>query len=310
MSDISPEIRELLKQYDGDTKAILKEYPRLDYLYALADMRENVLEWFDFDENGDLLQIGSDYGALTGLYARRVRSVTVIDPYKGNLELNRLRHREYDNIAYVEGSLDSYVEGRGEVKCRDDEEERVGEEDRGDVEYCGNGKFDYVMMIGSLEAPYAAQIEKAKSLLKPGGKLIVAVCNRLGLKYKAGALPEETALLKSELAELLCGGGENPDGSFKRSGLQAGSPAASGLECGGPEAGRLKFYYPMPDYRLPMTIYSEDYLPSKGDLSQAILAYDYPVYLRFDLGKMFDEVCEEKQFETFANSYLVVWSKL
>ena len=114
MSDISPEIRELLKQYDGDTKAILKEYPRLDYLYAVADMRENVLEWFDFDENGDLLQSGSDYGALTGLYARRVRSVTVIDPYKGNLELNRLRHREYDNIAvsYNHLLLFNYHAGR------------------------------------------------------------------------------------------------------------------------------------------------------------------------------------------------------
>lgn len=254
MSDISPEIRELLKQYHGDTKAILKEYPRLDYLYALSDMRENILEWFDFNADGRLLEVGSGYGALTGLYARRVRSVTVLDPYRPNLEVNRLRHQEYGNITYVEGTLDSFSDG---------------------------GEFDYVVMIGSLEAPYAARIEKAKSLLKPGGKLIVAVCNRLGLKYKAGALPEKTAFLKSELTELICTGGES-----------------------------MEFYYPMPDYRLPMTIYSEGYLPAKGDLSQAILAYDYPVYLRFDLGKMFDEICEEKQFETFANSYLVVWSRL
>ena len=54
MSDISPEIRNLILQYDGDTRAILKDHPKLDYLYALSDMRENVLEWFDFDENGSV----------------------------------------------------------------------------------------------------------------------------------------------------------------------------------------------------------------------------------------------------------------
>lgn len=255
MSDISPELKNLILQYGGDTRAILKDHPQIQYLYALSDMRENVLEWFDFDENGSLLQIGSDYGALTGLYARRVRSVTVLDENRNNLELNRLRHKECQNIRYEVGNL----------------------------ECCPPETYDYVVMVGELKKPYERQLAKAKSLLNPGGKLILAVCNRLGLKYKVGAVPDETSLLKSELISLLCKDGERP-------------------------AGKTEFYYPMPDYRLMMTLYSEDYLPAKGDLSHAILAYDYPVYLRFDLGKMYDEICEEKQFETFANSYLVIWS--
>jgi len=57
------------------------------------------------------------------------------------------------------------------------------------------------------------------------------------------------------------------------------------------------------------THHSDQYLPGKGDLTHAILAYDYPKYLKFDLGKMFDEVCEGKQFETFANSFLTIWSR-
>ena len=64
--------------------------------------------------------------------------------------------------------------------------------------------------------------------------------NRLGLKYKSGVKPDEACLLKNELTELLCG---SSDG----------------------KSGTLTYYYPMPDYRLPVTIYSDEYLPVKGN---------------------------------------------
>ncbi|MEY8354069.1 methyltransferase domain-containing protein [Lachnospiraceae bacterium 54-53] len=255
MSDISPEIRSLLLKYHGDTKKLLQENPNLEYLYALSDIRENVLEWYGFEAGASLLQVGSDYGALTGLYSRRVREVTVLDPNSGSLSVNRLRNGERENIRYVAGELADFEEPG----------------------------FDYVVMVGSLKQPYDVRVKKAKSLLKPQGKLILAVCNRLGLKYQAGAVPDADCLSRTELFELLCG----------REGTD----------------GRAEFYYPMPDYRLPITLYSDGYLPGKGDLTHAILAYDYPKYLRFDLGKMYDEVCEGKQFETFANSFLTIWSR-
>lgn len=255
MNDLSPELRNLYTKYQGDTKAILKDNPNLDYMYALSDIRENLLEWYQFEENASLLQIGSDYGALTGLYSRRVKEVTVLESNQNNLSFNRLRHQKRDNIKYVTGNLDTFPEEH----------------------------FDYVVMVGSLEEPYEEQIKKAKTLLKPEGKLIISLCNRLGLKYQAGAVSDQTKLSRQEVLELLCGEGETE--------------------------GNVEFYYPMPDYKLPVTIYSDSYLPSKGDLTHAILAYDYPKYLRFDLGKMFDEVCEGKQFQTFANSFLTIWSR-
>lgn len=255
MSDLSPEIRNLYVKYQGDIKTLLKENPNLDYMYALSDIRENLLEWFEFDESASLLQIGSDYGALTGLYSRKVKQVTVLDSNHNNLSFNRLRHQKRDNINYVTGNLDTYT----------------GE------------RFNYVVMIGSLEESYEDQIRKAKALLKPEGTLIISLSNRLGLKYQAGAIANSSSLSRQELLELLCGN-KGQDGN-------------------------AEFYYPMPDYKLPVSIYSDSYLPSKGDLTHAILAYDYPKYLRFDLGKMFDEVCEGKEFQTFANSFLTIWSR-
>ena len=255
MNDITPEIRKLFLKYNGDIKTLLQENPNVDYLYALSDIRENLLEWYEFDQNASLLQVGSDYGALTGLYSRRVKEVTVLDPNDNDLSFNRLRNQKQENIRYVAGELEAF-------------------EDEG---------FDYVVMVGSLKAPYEQQIQKAKSLLKPEGKLILALCNRLGLKYQAGAIPDQVRLSRAEVLELLCGTEGN--------------------------RGKAEFYYPMPDYRSAMALYSDHYLPGKGDLTHAILAYDYPKYLRFDLGKMYDEVCEGKQFETFANSFLTIWSR-
>uniref|UniRef100_UPI000A577F09 class I SAM-dependent methyltransferase n=1 Tax=Clostridium sp. NkU-1 TaxID=1095009 RepID=UPI000A577F09 len=133
-------------------KKLLQENPNLDYLYALSDIRENLLEWYEFDEAGSLLQIGSDYGALTGLYSRRVRQVTVLDPDRNNLSVNRLRNEKQENIRYITGELDSF-------------------EEEG---------FDYVVMVGSLRPPYDKHIEKAKSLLKPEGKLIFFHMQPLG----------------------------------------------------------------------------------------------------------------------------------
>lgn len=56
-------------------------------------------------------------------------------------------------------------------------------------------RFDYVTLIGVLEYaksyigkdnPYPEYLEKINRLLKPGGKILIAIENRLGLKYFAG----------------------------------------------------------------------------------------------------------------------------
>ncbi len=210
MNDISPELKKLYQNYNGDIKKLLQENPRLDYLYALSEIRENLLDWFEFKPDATLLQVGSDYGALTGLYSRRVKAVTVLDPCHNNLSFNRLRNQKQNNIYYVNNDFDSFTSDEG---------------------------FDYIIFAGSLCEPYQDMIQKAKELLKPDGMLITAISNRLGLKYQAGAKAEQFCLSRTEMKELLCG----------REGNE----------------GTVKFYYPMPDYRLPVTLYSDGYLPER-----------------------------------------------
>lgn len=261
MRRIDDEIQLLLKEHNGNVRQVLAENDRLDYLYALSDQRETLLEWYDFEPEATLLQVGADYGAMTGLFRGCVKEVTVLDEEDNALETVRLRYPMAFNIRYKKSSLIDYEK---EMQAA------------GKMEEPGKG-YDYVVFAGTLRAPYEENIRAAKSLLKPDGVLIVAAANSLAMKYWAGTAREENALSKKKLQELL---------SEENS----------------------RFYYPMPDYRTPVSIYSDSYLPKKGDLTRVVPAYDYPKYHMMDMGEGFDEVCEAGVFDLYANSYLVFWS--
>lgn len=255
MRRIDDEIQMLLKEHNGDARAVLEEHPQLDYLYALSEQRRLLLDWFEFEPGAKLLQVGADYGAMTGLYHTSAESVVVLDTEEKALETVRMRHSIAMNVEYVKNDLVGFA---------------AAEPDR---------RFDYVVMAGGkAERADAAEIAAAKQLLKPDGVLILAVPNALGIKYLAGAQTEEHGLTKQQIVDLL---GDKKD---------------------------TKFYYPMPDYRTPISIYSDEYLPKKGDLTRVIPAYDYPRYHTIDMGEKLDLACESGMFDQYANSYLVFWS--
>ena len=70
-SERNETLKSILNNYKGDRKRALKEHPDLETLYDLSDLRENLLEWYPFREGTRLLQVGSGYGALTGVYSEK-----------------------------------------------------------------------------------------------------------------------------------------------------------------------------------------------------------------------------------------------
>ena len=131
-----------------------------------------------------------------------------------------------------------------------------------DIEF--EKKFDYITLIGVLEYqgtytettnPYKDFLVKIKQLLKPDGKLLVAIENQYGLKYWCGT-PEDHVEIPFE--------GINQYKDVER-GVRTFSKKA--LDILLRESGFLNtyFYYPFPDYKLPTVIYSQDVLPSKKD---------------------------------------------
>ena len=63
MKKINQELIALFDKYGSDRRRALRENKKLSYLYALADLRENLLDWYQFDPEQQALQIGADAGA-------------------------------------------------------------------------------------------------------------------------------------------------------------------------------------------------------------------------------------------------------
>lgn len=262
---------------DGTTEQLLKSSRQWAVLYHLSDIRENILEWYPFDSDASLLEIGSGCGALTGLFSRKVKRVTCIELSKKRSLINAERNRGRNNI---------------EIKVGNFKDIKIEE------------KYDYITLIGVWEyaglyvggdEPYIFMLRKIKEYLKPGGKIIVAIENKMGLKYFNGAPEDHTAKMYSGINDYA---GEKAARTFSK-------PEIVKIldEVGIKD---VTFYYPASDYKLPDVIYSDDMLPKTGDLRYYKKDYaDCRIY-NFNDAAAFDQICTDSKFDYFSNSFLFI----
>jgi len=274
--DVEDEILQALNE-TGDTQQILMEHNEWPFLYHLSPIRENILEWYDFNPEGTALEIGSGCGAISGLLCKKLKRVVGIDLSKKRSTINVVKNKEYSNLEIMVGNFEDIVLDE---------------------------KFDYVTLIGVLEYsiyyindehPFETMLERAKSYLKPGGKLIIAIENKYGLKYWSGAVEDHTGVMFDSIENY-----RNVEKvrTFSRKRIQ------QMLEDAGFASN--DFYYPMPDYKLPMEVYSDDWLPRPGDLQNLGISYDCERYYLFDEKMAYDGICEDELFAEYANSFLIV----
>ena len=111
-------------------------------------------------------------GAITELLCQKCNSVTAVELSKRRATATYLRCRDYDNLEIIVGNLN-------------------------DIEF--SKKYDYITLIGVLEYqiqytpsnnPFKDFLNKIRQLLKPDGKLLIAIENKYGLKYWCG-IPED-----------------------------------------------------------------------------------------------------------------------
>lgn len=67
-----------------------------------------------------------------------------------------------------------------------------------------------------------------------------------------------------------------------------------------------QFFYPYPNYQLPLAIYSDEYQPKIGELTNNLRNFDVDRAVLFDESKAWDQVIKDGLFTTFANSFLLV----
>jgi len=142
--------------------------PDYQALYNLSRLRQNLLDWYDFEGDGRLLELGAECGALTALFIKKVAQVVSFDPDPDKCEVNRARNA--GNVP--EGSSLSVVSTIESIENQDNENKKGGRSRK-------PAKFDYVTIIGDFTDE---KLEVGAEYLKSKGQLIVAVDNRFGLK--------------------------------------------------------------------------------------------------------------------------------
>ncbi len=248
-------------------------------LYHMSDIRENIAAALPIGPKDKVLEIGAGCGAITGVLARKAGQVTCVDLSRRRSLVNAYRHRSYENIRILVGNFQ-------------DIEKRLTE------------TYDYITLIGvfeyaqgyiGTEEPYTEFLRQIKRHLSPGGRIVIAIENRLGLKYWAGCREDHT-------------------GNFFE-GLENYSHGAFVRTFSRPELEKLfrkagfhhsSFYYPYPDYKLPMVIYSDAYLPEPGSLHRPLYHFDRDRMTLFDENAVCDSLIAGGQFPLFSNSYLVI----
>ena len=280
---VEDHILELVQTYpESEYPQVIAREKDWAVMYHLAHGREHILSWYPFRPGAKVLEVGSGCGAVTGALASVADSVTCIDLSKKRSMINAIRHKESDNIQIRLGNFQ-------------------------DVEQGLDRDFDYATLIGVFEygrgyiggdKPYHGFLSTVMEHLRPGGKLLMAIENKFGLKYWAGCREDHVGTYFEGLE-----GYPQTEGvrTFTRPELIRIMEA-----CGYTD---YQFYYPYPDYKFPLTIYSDQHLPKVGELNYNLCNFDRDRLLLMEEDKVYDQIIKDGLFWLYSNSFFVEITK-
>lgn len=249
-------------------------------LYYLSDLSENILNWYPFNLNDSILEIGAGLGQLTNLLTQKCKEVVSIEPNITKARAIEKRLNNAENLEVIVGTLDKIKLDR---------------------------KFKYITLIGIdsniselFNGNFNELLNLLQNYLEEDGKMILAVDNKFGIRYFAG---EEESILNTKFASL--------DG-YESKHCEIESFTRNSLESKLKECGyKYNFYYPLPDYKLPNVIFTDDTLPDYHTFERYLPYHTDNSAIMFDELHVFREILKDdkNQFKFFTNSFLVEISK-
>ena len=245
--------------------------------YHLSPVRRNLLKWYPFGPKDKVLEVGAGCGALTGLLCQISGKVTALEYSRQRAMITAMRHRQCKNLEVIVGGLQDYVTRK---------------------------KYDYITVIGVLEYagkfyggenPYKSFLLRIKEFLKPDGALILAIENKIGIKYLCGAKEDHTERMFESIHNYPHTNGVKTFSKRELSDLLN----VSGFN-------DLEWYYPLPDYKLPQQIFSDDMLPSDPDSIWNLFPKGSRGKYMMSEKRLAKTLTDAGLFGEFANSFLVI----
>ena len=254
--------------------------------YHLTSKRANLLRALDLSGIKDVLELGCGCGAISRYLAEQGMNVDAIEGSTRRARIASSRCRDLDNINIINSNFNH-------LKLPEQAYEAVFL--IGVLEYakrfCPNAANDRAAVMEILAA--------VKSSLKPGGVIITAIENRLGLKYLMGASEDHYGVPYIGIngypeSSGIC---TYDHGEWRHILDQAG--LASNV-----------FLAPFPDYKIPTVVLHEEFLQQQGASShlRGSVSRDYLHALNNDFNEyIFWQACNQNgSLLEFTNSYLII----
>jgi SAM-dependent methyltransferase len=196
--------------------------------YHLTSMRANALRTLDIPPTARVLEVGAGCGAISRWLGERCAVVDALEPVLERAVVARERCRDLPGVEVFAGVVDDLPAAPA---------------------------YDLIVVVGVLEyvgegtadrEPYVRFLDSLRQRLAPGGALVLAIENRLGVKYLVGAPEDHTDRSFDSLEGYPYGG---PARTFTRPEL-----ASLLAEAGLPVDRTLGAF---PDYKLTRTVLDE-----------------------------------------------------
>lgn len=256
-------------------------------LYHLSRRRANVLRPFEDQLEGrTVLEIGAGCGAITRYLGEIGAQVLGVEGGIRKASIAASRCRDLSNVTIV---ADAFHQFRS--PCQ----------------------FDVVMFIGVLENarlffsgedkdPVNLMLASVKNFLKPGGKLIIAIENQLGLKFFAG-FPE------GHVGKPMFGIEEH----YREDTIVTFGRRELSRRVGKIGLTKQQWWYPFPDYKLPSLMVSEAGALPQDDIDLTAIVRNscsgdpqYPRSISFNQERALRPIVRNGLLHEMANSFLLL----
>ena len=166
IDDISEEEKDKLEGYlNENNKLSFEEYinkdKKIENLLELSNLRENLLNWYPFKENSNILEIESNLGEITGVLCQNGSRIVSIEHSLQKARTIATRYQARENLEVIVGNINDIILEE---------------------------KFDYVVVTGIDKKRYKLEeiLKYAKEHLKEEGTILISLDNKLGLNQLNG----------------------------------------------------------------------------------------------------------------------------
>jgi SAM-dependent methyltransferase len=252
--------------------------------YYLSSRRTNLFRGFEWERNARVLEVGAGCGTISRFLGETFRSTTSIEGDTLRAKIAASRVRDQSNVSVVCAPYD-----------------QLEFSDRFDAIFC-IGVLEYAGLYNPSAEPLQSVLHGFRETVRDEGTLVLAIENKLGMKYLGGAAEDHT------------GGRFDGLEGYRRTGSTG--PITLGRVELADMLGRagfdhVQFYYPFPDYKFARCLIADRAahlrIRNVADLicpSSAAAYSDAPQRLTFDQRSAWREACMNGLLPDLANSFL------